>query len=119
MDYETFKKCLKKEFKGDRIISPIELLQFEIIAQNNKLDFECILLAVQFAKLIKGACVHINYIKAIIEQWIGQGLLTPAAIRSHLRTKSSSLQNKKHKIKEYHTKEFYTSLFDNVEQVVL
>lgn len=119
MTLESFKNSVKNELKSGRTVPPIELLQYEIIARENRLEFEYILLAIQFAKLIKGTSVHGNYIKAIINDWLSLNLRTTSAVKHHLETKNKQKITQKQPEKHHYTPKQFNTLFDDVKQVVL
>lgn len=112
-------KQIKNELKG-RTVDKFELLQYEIIAKENKLDSECILKAVQFAKLIKGSSVSKGYIIAIIKDWAERGLNTTAKINAMLMQKNyHKINNAKYvKVRTY-SKAQINALFDNIASVEL
>lgn len=112
-------KQIKNELK-ERVVTPTELLQYEIIARENKLKLECVLKAVQFAKLIKGASVNKGYIVTILNDWIKNGINTTAKINAMLIQKSYCKKNNQKYIKARHySKEEIDSLFDDMSAVVL
>lgn len=119
MTIEELNKQIKNELKG-RIITRTELLQYEIIARENRLSLECVLKAVQFAKLIKGSDVGKGYIVAILKDWINNKINTTAKINAMLMQKNyHNKNNPKYVRARQYTKEQIDSLFDDVGTIEL
>ncbi len=116
MDSIELKKLINSEL--NRCVTSTELLQYEIIARENKLRLECVLKAVQFAKIIKGADVNKNYIIAILNDWIRNGINTTAKINAMLMQKSHKKVNPKYVRARQYTKNEIEMLFDDPAEII-
>lgn len=119
--YETeFVNKIKKELSG-RFVPPSEIEQYKIVVKENSLQYEFIIQAINFAKIIKGTNVTKQYIMALIKNWLeGLKLYNPSDVRNFFRNKYPKNKSKKPEVtrREY-TDEQYASLFDNINEITL
>ena len=116
MTKEEFKKHLKHELSG-RTVDQYEILSYESIIAKHKLDREFILIAVQFARIIKGNTVRLPYILTIINDWLTHDIRNPGMAKAMLQNKSVYFKNQSKKPtieKHQYTKAELDSLFDNL-----
>ena len=117
MDKVEFEKEVKNILYG-RIVADYEIYNYLGLLKYYKLQPEYILIAIQFARMIKGPAVHFNYILSIIKNWLNKNLHNPGMLKKMLLEKNVIYQSvSKPKITKSYNKEFYENLFDSINDI--
>lgn len=120
MDKVEFEKRVRHEING-RIVDRYEILTYKEVMERYKLSYDFVLLAIQFAKIIKGNVVRLQYVLKIINDWVMNDIKTVCEAKVmllnrhvYLKKKGTNSPNKCN----YSGREMQ-ALFDMVEEINL